>query len=154
MLESITGPMNRIRLSAYETEGYYNSGVLLMNLPLIRRDVRAQDIFGYVEANRARLVLPDQDILNGLYGERILPMDEYRFNYDARRYNQYLLASQGELTMDWVMEHTAILHFCGKRKPWKKDYTGRFAALYKHYMHLSALYAGAPSEESHDTPSA
>ena len=152
VLESITGPMNRIRLSAYETEGYYNSGVLLMNLPLIRRDVHAQDIFGYVQANRARLVLPDQDILNGLYGERILPVDECRFNYDARRYSQYLLASQGALTMDQVMAHTAILHFCGKRKPWKKDYTGRFAALYKHYMHLSVLYAGAMPEEYHDGP--
>ena len=154
VLESITGPMNRIRLSAYETEGYYNSGVLLMNLPLIRRDVHAQDIFGYVQANRARLVLPDQDILNGLYGERILPVDECRFNYDARRYSQYLLASQGALTMDQVMAHTAILHFCGKRKPWKKDYTGRFAALYKHYMHLSVLYAGALPEEYHDGPTA
>lgn len=154
VLDSITGPVNRIRLSAYETEGYYNSGVLLMNLPLIRRDVRAQDIFDYVRQNRARLVLPDQDILNGLYGERILPVDEIRFNYDARRYRQYLLASQGALTMDRVMAHTAVLHFCGKRKPWKKDYTGRFAALYQHYMHLSALYAGAPPEESHDRPTA
>ena len=52
------------------------------------------------------------------------------------------------------MAHTAVLHFCGKRKPWKKDYTGHFAALYQHYMNTSALYAGAPLEESHDRPTA
>ncbi|MGN0760178.1 MAG: glycosyltransferase family 8 protein [Candidatus Ventricola sp.] len=152
MLSNFTGPVNRIRLSAYETEGYYNSGVLLMNLPLIRRDVHAQEIFAFVRENRARLVLPDQDILNGLYGERILPVDEYRWNYDARRYSQYLMASQGVMDMDWVMANTSILHFCGKRKPWKPAYSGRFAALYKHYMHLSTLYTADQTipEASHD----
>ena len=34
--------------------------------------------------------------------------------------------------------NTAILHFCGKRKPWNKAYVGRFGVLYKHYMQLAA----------------
>ena len=83
------------------------------------------------------LLLPDQDILNGLYGEYILPVDESLWNYDARKYNEYLIASSGEKDMDWVMRNTAILHFCGKRKPWHKDYHGRFSALYKHYRNLA-----------------
>ena len=36
------------------------------------------------------------------------------------------------------MAHTAVLHFCGKRKPWNKAYVGRFGVLYKHYMQLTA----------------
>ena len=39
--------------------------------------------------------------------------------------------------MDWVMGHTSILHFCGRRKPWQRSYQGRFSALYKHYQHLA-----------------
>lgn len=39
--------------------------------------------------------------------------------------------------LDWVIEHTAILHFCGKAKPWKKGYLYRFGLLYKHYEQLT-----------------
>ena len=136
----LSGPVNQIRLSAYESEGYYNSGVLLMNLPRIRADVREKDVFDYVEENKSILILPDQDVLNGLYGSRILPVEESLYNYDARKYREYLLASQGEMDAGWVMEHTAILHFCGKGKPWKRVCRGRFAALYRHYMKLAKAY--------------
>lgn len=133
----LSGPVNRIRLAAYESDGYFNSGVLLMNLPAIRRRVKEEEIFRFVQENKAFLLLPDQDILNGLYGESILPVDETRYNYDARKYQEYLLASQGEKDLDWVMQNTALLHFCGKRKPWNA-HIGRFAALYKHYAALEA----------------
>lgn len=137
-LVDLSTPVNRIRLSTQDAEGYFNSGMLLMNLPEIRKAVHPQDIFSYVEQNRPLLVLPDQDVLNGLYGERILETDELLYNYDARRYNEYLLSSQGEADMDYVLAHTRILHFCGRRKPWNKAYVGRFGVLYKHYMQLAA----------------
>ena len=35
------------------------------------------------------------------------------------------------------MEHTAILHFCGKAKPWKPGYVYRFGVLYHHYAQLT-----------------
>ncbi len=135
-LVNLSGPVNKLRLSNYETEGYYNSGMLLMNLPAIRREVKPEDVFSYVQKNRQLLVLPDQDILNGLYGERILPVDESLYNYDARKFKEYLIASAREMDMDWVVANTAILHFCGKSKPWNRGYSRRFSALYKHYMRL------------------
>lgn len=136
LLAGITDPVNRLRLENYEAEAYYNSGVLLMDLAAMRREVRPADIFNYAREHEDILLLPDQDILNGLYGGRILGVDDSLWNYDARRFDRYLLVSQGERDMDWVMEHTAILHFCGKRKPWNRSYQGRFAALYKHYRRL------------------
>ena len=135
-ITGISGPLGKIRLPENESGEYFNSGVLLMNLPLLREAVNPQEIFSYVEKYHAALILPDQDILNALYGEKILPVDEMRWNYDARDYNSYLLLSQGKADMDWVMENTAILHFCGKRKPWQKGCRTRFAVLYKHYKKL------------------
>lgn len=136
----LSGPVNKLRLASYESDGYFNSGVLMMNLPAISRVVKPEDIFRYVHDNKAVLVLPDQDILNGLYGERILPIDETRYNYDVRRFREYLIASQGERDMDWVMRNTSILHFCGKRKPWNAR-IGRFLTLYRHYAALQERYA-------------
>ena len=138
LLAGITDPVNRMRLENYEAEAYYNSGVLLMDLAAMRREVRPADIFGYAREHADILLLPDQDILNGLYGARILGVDDSLWNYDARRFDRYLLLSQGEKDMDWVMGHTALLHFCGKRKPWNHSYQGRFSALYKHYWRLAA----------------
>ena len=135
-LTDISSRVNRLRLENYEAEAYYNSGVLVMDLSAMRREVRPGDIFDYAREHADILLLPDQDVLNGLYGGQILGVDDSLWNYDARRFDRYLLLSQGERDMDWVMDHTAILHFCGKRKPWNHSYQGRFSALYKHYQRL------------------
>lgn len=90
----------------------------------------------------ARQLLPDQDILNALYSTRILPVDDILWNYDARNYNNYFIRSFGEADISCVMEHTSILHFCGKEKPWKPNYHRRFGVLYLHYMHMSKYYFG------------
>ena len=130
----LANSVNRMRLNS--GSDYYNSGVLVMDLSAMRREVRPGDIFDYAREHADILLLPDQDVLNGLYGGQILGVDDSLWNYDARRFDRYLLLSQGERDMDWVMDHTAILHFCGKRKPWNHSYQGRFSALYKHYQRL------------------
>lgn len=131
--------INKIRLNQYKIEAYYNSGVLLMNLELQRQRIDANTIFDFVEKNRSKLIMPDQDILNALYSKQIKSLDEKLYNYDVRYYRYYKIVSGGKWDMDYVIKNTVILHFCGKKKPWKKDYNGRFHALYKHYEKL-ALY--------------
>jgi len=125
--------INRIRLYPYKINAYYNSGVLLMNLALQRKVVDETAIYAFIEKNRAKLILPDQDIINTLFARQIKCLDEKLYNYDVRFYNYYKITSNHDCDMDFVMENTVILHFCGKRKPWSKGYSGKFHALYKHY---------------------
>ena len=127
--------VNRIRLGM--DHDYYNSGVLLMDLQQIRKAVCSEQIFSYVKEHGKELILPDQDLLNALYGDDILSVPDELWNYDARNYNNYLLRSGGVCALPWVMEHTAILHFCGKVKPWKPRYLYRFGILYRHYMQIA-----------------
>ncbi|HBM74394.1 MAG TPA: glycosyltransferase family 8 protein [Clostridiaceae bacterium] len=129
--------INRIRWSPYDIDAYYNSGVLLMNLELQRQTIDEQSIYDFVEKNRLKLIMPDQDILNALYSKKIKSIDERLYNYDARYYTYYKIMSNGACDMDYVINNTAILHFCGKRKPWEKDYSGKFHSLYKHYEKLA-----------------
>ena len=131
----LANSVNRMRLNS--GSDYYNSGVLLMNLEAGRREIQPEAIFRYAQEHAKELVLPDQDILNALYASRILALDDYVWNYDARNYNTYLLRSAGIRDLDWVMAHTAVLHFCGKAKPWRRAYLHRFGILYKHYMELT-----------------
>jgi len=129
--------INRLRLNPYEIEAYYNSGVLLMNLKLQRELIDEHEIFDFVKKNRAKLIMPDQDVLNALYSKKIKSLDEKMYNYDARYYNYYRIKSGYEWDMDCVINNTVILHFCGKRKPWNKNYSGKFHSLYKHYEKLA-----------------
>lgn len=64
--------------------------------------------------------MPDQDVLNALYGARILPLEDLIWNYDPRNYSEYKLHSHGKADTRWVIQNTAVLHFCGRDKPWKK----------------------------------
>ncbi len=140
MLGGITArvkvPINRIRLG-YDAGGYYNSGMLLMNLEAQRKACDPEQIFQYITEHRRMLILPDQDVLNGLYGERILSLDDLRYNYDVSRYGSYQLIRETDAGMDWMMDNTVILHYCGKIKPWTKNYRGRFGLLFKHYAAMA-----------------
>lgn len=127
--------INQLRLGT--DHNYYNSGVLLIDLDRARQEIRAEELFEYVREHAKELLLPDQDILNAVYGSHTLEIDDSIWNYDARNYNNYLLRSAGMCDMDWVMQNTAVLHFCGRSKPWQKGYIHRFGLLYKHYEELT-----------------
>jgi lipopolysaccharide biosynthesis glycosyltransferase len=139
----IVDVINRARLQMPREGRYFNSGVLLMDLRGQRKELTASDIFDYVSKYQNRLLLPDQDTLNGLYSDSILELNELLYNYDVRKSRRYLLASNGEADYDWITTHTAVLHFCGKHKPWQKDYYGRFKLMYKYCMNLAALHGSA-----------
>jgi len=127
--------MNRLRLGT--GTDYFNSGVLLMNLTRCREEIKPEEVFAFANVHFNELVLPDQDILNALYSNRILEIEDVIWNYDARKYRNYHLRSVGEYNIKWVMSHTSILHFCGKEKPWNESYSKRFGLLYRHYMSLT-----------------
>lgn len=135
-LTGTTEVINKIRLQNFDADGYYNSGVLLMNLDLIRQRVHAEDIYEYIREHV--LLLPDQDVLNALYGKDIKTVPDQLYNFDARKGQTYETISFGEWTLDWVIKHTVILHYCGRHKPWLVDKNmGRYTALYKNYFQMT-----------------
>ena len=135
LTNNMTEQFNKLRLGNYEAESYYNSGVLLMNLDAIRQKVKATDIFNYISENKLTLFLPDQDVLNALYGHEIIKVPDELYNFDARMSSIYNIIGDGNCDLDWVIDNTVVLHFCGRDKPWKRDYNSRYAGLYKHYDH-------------------
>ena len=135
--DNMTDLVNKLRLQNFEAESYYNSGVLLMNLTEIRREVKRDAILDYIAQNSFKLFLPDQDVLNALYGHLTIQIPDELYNYDARYNVLYYARSKGEWDLDWMIENTVFLHFCGRDKPWLTEYHGRYAALYKHYQHRS-----------------
>lgn len=135
-LTEMANEINQVRLDT-EHE-YFNSGVILIDLAAARKLVAAADVFRCVSEHEKELILPDQDVFNILYGKETMPVDDVLWNYDVRNYSKYLIRSTGRHDLSWVMQNTAVLHFCGKNKPWHEDYRNPFGMLYLHYMNLAA----------------
>ena len=137
MEEGIVDNINRLRLQTSSI--YYNTGVLMINLVLCRQNTSPDQIFSFIEKNGHKLLLPDQDVFNALYGDRTLQIPDEVWNYDARKYGQYYFRSNNLIDENWVIQHTAILHYCGKDKPWNAKYRYRFGSLYRHYAKLCEM---------------
>ena len=39
----------------------------------------------------------------------------------------------GGIDLEWVRKNTVIIHYCGRNKPWKKNYIGQLGVFYQQY---------------------
>mgnify|MGYP004441636677 FL=1 len=131
-LTTMMNDVNYVRLKI--ENDYFNTGVMLIDLNKARKIVKKEDVFDCVRKREKDLLLPDQDVFNILYGKETLAVPDEVWNYDVRNYGKYKILSSGKFDLNGVMQNTSVLHFCGKNKPWKKNYTNRFKILYLHYM--------------------
>lgn len=123
--------LNRRRLHLSEHAKYLNSGVMMMNLALLRKE-SPQTIIDYIQSHKATLLLPDQDVLNALYADRTVPLDPLVYNLGEKylRLKNLHLPPAEKLTLDWVRSNNAIVHYYGRNKPWKEHYRGSLGIFY------------------------
>lgn len=123
--------LNRRRLHLSEHAKYLNSGVMMMNLALLRKE-SPQTIIDYIQSHKATLLLPDQYVLNALYADRTVPLDPLVYNLGEKylRLKNLHLPPAEKLTLDWVRSNTAIVHYYGRNKPWKEHYRGSLGIFY------------------------
>lgn len=128
-------PINNIRLGTLSSEDYFNTGVILMNLTLIRSTRNREEIITAIKINKNRLVLPDQDIFNHLYWNEVKEADWRIYNLDARFYSQLKRVFPRKFSIEWVEEKVVFIHYCGKHKPWieRESYRHELGGYY-HYF--------------------
>lgn len=112
-----------IRLKIPMEKTYFNSGVILMNLKMMRQEVKLPQVFSYISENREKLILPDQDLLNALYYDKVI--------VDDKKYN--LMLSSYSPTSFQKFNEAKIIHFTGAYKPWKYGYYKMGGELFKEY---------------------
>lgn len=123
--------VNKLRLGVRKDVPYVNTGVMLYNLRALRENLRLEDIRDYANRRMQMFLLPDQDILTALYGEKVKLMDTMRYNLSDRILAFYNADPRNEkLDLDWVRENGVVIHYCGKNKPWKPGYNGILDVFY------------------------
>lgn len=122
--------LNQHRLDMGDNDPYINSGVMLMNLALLRAEQDEEAVFRFMREHKKALLLPDQDVISGLYGSRICPLDPFRYNMTERLYARHA-PFEKELSLSWVRSNAVIIHYCGRNKPWKDNYIGQLGVFYQ-----------------------
>ena len=123
--------VNNIRLNTEEDAPYINSGVMLMNIKLMRSQQDCDRVLDYISRHKSFLLLPDQDVISAVYSEKIVEIDPLVYNMTDRLLLHPDTAERG-VNMEWVAQNTAIIHFCGRNKPWKDRYMGPLGYIYHH----------------------
>ena len=122
---------NEIRLNIQEDEPYVNTGVLLINLKQLRKINVKEKIVKFIEANQKKLLLPDQDIIISLFGNKIKLIDELKYNLSEIAWYKYNVNNSKEkITLKWIVKNTVIIHYCGRNKPWNREYIGSLDCFY------------------------
>jgi len=124
-VKEVMRKINQLRLGMDEEGPYINSGVMLMNLKLLRSSQNEKEVYDYIRQNEKLLILPDQDVLSGLYSDRIYSLEPLRYNM-----TEYMMMAH-RLTPENVRSISAIVHYVGRNKPWKENYRGKLGIFYE-----------------------
>lgn len=124
-------------------EGYFNSGVMLLNLAKMREEEVTEKLIDY-RMNGINYYM-DQDTLNVVFGHKVKYLD---FRYNATLTNWRNKASE-DLSVYYKMDYredkydylreAEIVHYCSSDKPWRY-YDTHFADVWYKYF-LTCPYA-------------
>jgi lipopolysaccharide biosynthesis glycosyltransferase len=124
------GPgVSRREWSVYDNLGipheypYFNAGVLLMNLKLLREKFDLQILLNFIAARGENLKYHDQDALNALFYDKVIYTDWHI-------YNQTVLHVRDKSEAAQRLPDAAIIHYAGSDKPWKHDYKSYWFDLF------------------------
>ena len=121
-IKKVLHKFNEIRLGIEKDKPYINTGVLLMNLKELRKIEIEKEEIEFINKNKRKLMLPDQDIISTIYGNKIKLVDDLKYNLGDRNLNYYNLNNpKNKIGMKWICKNTVIIHYYGRNKPWIVD---------------------------------
>jgi lipopolysaccharide biosynthesis glycosyltransferase len=106
-------------LSIPESAGYFNAGVLLINLKKWRDNQTSEKVLHYMRKNPEKLKFMDQDALNAVLHEKWLKLDP-KWNYQVHRSHHQRF-------------DPAIIHYTTDKKPWNSWHNPKFKDEYLKY---------------------
>ena len=102
---------------------YFNSGVMLLNLKLLRTDEIQKKLWHY-KIHEAKTTLMDQESLNSVCGDRVIPLS-IKWNFNPAFYDNSYIKRINEIyntryrNKDELIKDACIIHYVGKQdKPW------------------------------------
>lgn len=123
----------------YWRDGYFNSGVLLMNLKFWREKGLQSKLVSYL--NSHHVALPDQDALNiVLHGSVKWLHPKWNCHVGYFAFPPLVIDSQKEYIKE-LWTKAKIIHFTGPVKPWYKECVNPYKKKYLKYRKIANWYS-------------
>ncbi|MGH7117643.1 MAG: glycosyltransferase family 8 protein [Acetobacteraceae bacterium] len=123
------------RLGMSSEDGYFNAGMLVIDLDQWRESNAGETVLAYVRANPER-VLYDQDALNACFHSRRKRLD-YKWNAIWPFFGGPLRLPLQRAELETVRREAVIIHFNGGFKPWSYFCDHPRKADYEKYLRLT-----------------
>lgn len=128
------------RLNIPESSGYFNAGVLLVNLDCWRRNNMTARFMEYIRKNQSILLSHDQDVLNVFFHDKCTHFP-LRWNVELIYYLYPTIKRfRFALNYRYALLHPAILHFTWRPKPWEERCRHPFRIDYFRYSQKVGEY--------------
>ncbi|WP_289031250.1 glycosyltransferase family 8 protein [uncultured Algoriphagus sp.] len=136
-------------LSLKSTEGYFNSGVLLMDLNEFRDQKLGSRVAEYLKSNPEKIYFADQCGFNAVLKGNWMPLNP-KWNFQSGFLNKDLKRglTYSEREVVEAKKEPHIIHFTGASKPWKTDGKHSFRPLYWKYLQETPLARKYPEDLS------
>ncbi|MVN77296.1 hypothetical protein GO988_13250 [Hymenobacter sp. HMF4947] len=121
---------NRPDLGIYEIGTYFNSGVMLLNIPEWRRQRITEKALQFIRDFPEKIIWVDQDALNVVLANNYVKLDE-RHNVIPFDIPRYLLRAQHQ---QFLQDKTLIHYTLKQHKPWLITCQNKFRYLYHQYL--------------------
>lgn len=124
---------NAKRLKMSSVYPYINSGVMLINIKLMREKYSGSQITDFIKSTPLKLEFGDQDVINALFYNRIKLYDSKIINLDYKTFKRK------KLNLDYVRKNTIFIHYDGKDKPWHEDCKNPLKIFYEELSNEKAV---------------
>jgi len=117
---------NCVRMGNPSESTYVNAGVALYNLDYWRENHLSDLFYDYIQKNEAKLLLMDQDVVNGVLYDKIQLMPE-RYNFQVAFFAKCFWKDYSDEFRNMLLaenKESAIVHYVGGIKPWDYRYYG------------------------------
>lgn len=106
------------RLLMDENAGYFNAGMLLVNLNYWRVNAVTERLLGFIKTNYSRIKQHDQDVLNAVLNKEVIPLD-YTWNFTLPFFCIASLKFPTSIDYSEQITEPANIHYVSAPKPWE-----------------------------------
>lgn len=128
-------------------DGYFNSGVLLIDLEQWRRTNALETILDYVARNAERLRDPDQDALNACFTARRKRLP-HKWNAIGPFFREPLALPLPRAEIEAVRREACVIHFNGHLKPWSYFADHPRRSEYHRYLEMTEWRGYVPPDRT------
>lgn len=128
---------NKNRINKYDD--LFNTGVLLMNLEVWRKENITSKCIQFMTDNPDKCLYPDQDALNVVLNNNVLWLDSI-YNYQEALFcnkSELMLHKDKWHKVDRDIKDIAILHYSFSIKPWHTECAHPYKTIFLHYKYIS-----------------